>query len=339
MTDTVDRTGSPADADALRIATIGTGVITRGFARAVTISGRARIVLAHSRDAQRAAQFAAEIGADAGESDLAAILTDDGVDAVYVASPNGVHAEQVRAALTAGKHVLCEKPLVLHAAEAEELFALADATGVLLVEAMRSAYDPGMQLIRDLLPQLGRVRRAGLRYTQRSSRYDRVLAGERVAVFDLAVGGGALNDLGVYTVHPLVDLFGEPQQVVGAPVLVGPDAEGAGLIVATYDGFVADLSYSKITASDLPSEIQGEKGTMTFDHIAMPRRIVVTPVGGEPVEHLIDGPLDDPQRGTDGNLSYEIDAFADAVAAGVEPAGSRERSLAAARVIDAARGA
>lgn len=323
----------------LRFATIGTSVITENFAAATKRSGRARIVVAHSRTPERATEFAAKIGADRGESDLAAILADPEVDAVYVASPNGVHGGQIRQALEAGKHVLGEKPLVLSAPEADELYALAQERGVVLMEAMRSAFDPGMALVRELLPQLGRLRRASLRYIQRSSRYDKVLAGERVTVFDTGVGGGALYDLGVYTINPLVDLFGEPDTVVGAPVLIDTGADGAGLIVAGYDGFVVDLSYSKITASSLPSEVQGEAATMTFDHVAQPRRITITPVGGEPVEHAVDAPLDDEARGYDGNLAYEVVAFADHVEAGRWPERETHRSLAAARVLDRARGA
>ncbi len=330
--------GEMGATDEVRFATIGTGVITRTFAAALAISGRGRIVAAHSRTPERAEEFAREIGADAGESDLAVILADDRVEAVYVASPNAVHAGQVRQALEAGKHVLCEKPMVLTAPEAVELFALAGERGLVLLEAMRSAFDPGMALVRQLLPTLGRPRRASLRFDQRSSRYDAVLRGEHVGVFDTAHGGGALYDLGVYVISPLVDLFGEPDRVVGAPVLIDNGSDGAGVILATYPGFVADLSYSKITGTALPSEIAGERGTLTLDHIAQPRRIVVRPLGGEPVEHVVPGPLDDVPRGTDGNLAYEIEAFADYVRSGRRPDAQAQRTLAAARVLDAARG-
>lgn len=323
----------------LRFATIGTGVITANFARAVTASRRARIVVAHSRTPQRAGEFAGRIGANRGESDLAAILADPGVDAVYVASPNAVHAGQVRQAIQAGKHVLCEKPMVLSAPEAAELLAVAQERGVVLMEAMRSAFDPGMALIRAQLPALGPLRRASLRYIQRSSRYDRVLAGEHVAVFDTANGGGALYDLGVYCISACVDLFGAPEAVVGFPVIIDTGADGAGLVVATYEGFVADLSYSKITASALPSQIQGERATMTIDHIAQPRHIVVEPLHAEAVEHRLPADLDDPTLGVDGNLVYEIIAFADHVDAGRWPERESARTLTAARVLDRARGA
>lgn len=320
----------------VRFATIGTSVITRNFAAATRLSGRATITVAHSRDRLRAQQFAAEIGAGRGESDLEAVLSADDVDAVYVASPNAAHAEHARAALAAGKHVLCEKPLVFTAAQAQELFDLARDRGVVLLEAMRSAFDPGMAAIRELLPTLGPVRLANLRYVQRSSRYERVLAGERVNIFDPAVGGGALFDLGVYVASPCVDLFGEPQTVTSAPIELPTGADGAGVIVAGYPGLVATLTYSKITASALPSEIQGEAATLVIDHISRPRRLRVEPLGSEPVEHVVDGTLDAGED-VDGNLAYEVVAFADLVESGQWPEGPTARSLGAARLIDAAR--
>lgn len=317
----------------MRFATIGTSTITTEFARAARATDGVELAVAFSRDADRADRFAREIGAGRGESDLDALLSvsgEAGVDAVYIASPNAAHADQVRRCLAAGKHVLCEKPLTLTASEAAELFALAQERGLVLLEAMRSAFDPGMARIRELLPQLGTVRRVSFAYCQRSSRYDRVLAGEPVNIFDPALGGGALLDLGVYCVHPMVDLFGEPRDVTCASVPLATGADGAGVLLATYPGLVADLSYSKITASSLPSQIQGEAATMLIDHIALPRRIVIEPVDGTPREIRIEGPAS--------NLGYEIAFFADCVRSGRWPQEATARSLAAARVIDRARG-
>ena len=100
-----------------------------------------------------------------------------------------------------------------------------------------------------------------------------MLAGERVNIFDPAMAGGALNDLGVYCAHALVNLFGEPERVVAALVPIASGADGAGAALAVYDGFVADLSWSKITDSALPSEIQGELGTLEIDAIDSARRL------------------------------------------------------------------
>ncbi|MGU7710165.1 Gfo/Idh/MocA family protein, partial [Escherichia coli] len=94
-----------------------------------------------------------------------------------------------------------------------------------------------------------------------SSRYSLVLAGERVNIFDPAMGGGALTDIGVYPVHAMVSLFGVPETVQGAAVTIATGAEGAGVILATYPGMVVDVEYSKITRSGYGSEIQGEDAT------------------------------------------------------------------------------
>ena len=316
----------------MRFATIGTSTITTEFARAAHAIDGVELSVALSRDAGRAGEFAREIGAARGGSDLDAILSatgEDAVDAVYVASPNAAHADQVRRCLDAGKHVLCEKPLTLTEAETAGLFAQAEEKGLVLLEGMRSAFDPGMARVRELLPELGTVRRVSFAYCQRSSRYDLVLAGEQVNIFDPALGGGALLDLGVYCVHPLVDLFGEPQTVTRAEVTLSTGADGAAVLLATYPGLVADLSASKITASSLPSQIQGEAATMLIDHIALPRRIVIEPIGGSPREILVEGPPN--------NLGYEIEFFVQCVRDGRAPREATQRSLAAARVIDRAR--
>lgn len=312
----------------IRMATIGTSTITETFLAAAR--GRVEVVAVHSRDASRGAALAARHGIPSSETDLDVLLARDDIDAVYVASPNSVHGAQVRQALEAGVHVLVEKPFVPTAAEASALLALAEESGLVLLEALRSAFDPGTAAVRDLLPALGEVRRVSFRYAQRSARYDKVLAGEHVAIFDPAMAGGALMDLGVYCVRPLVDLFGEPDHVVGAQARVASGADGATVVLATYPGMVADLSCSKITASSLPSEIQGELGTLTIDHVAAPRHLVLDLLDGTRREVHVDGA--DP----DNTLGYEIDRFATLVADGELPRAEGRSSVAALRVVEAA---
>jgi predicted dehydrogenase len=315
----------------IRFATIGTSWITTQFADAVSRVPGVELAVAYSRDAARAEAFAHQIGAASSSADLTGLLASDEVDAVYVASPNSVHAEQALAAVRSGKHVLVEKPATLTSAAFAELVAAAQASGVVLLEAIRSAYDPGTGRVRELLDSLGTIRRVSLRYSQRSSRYDLVLAGERVNIFDPALGGGALNDLGIYCVHALVCWFGEPQRVQAASVPLPTGADGAGAALAVYDGFVADLSWSKITASDLPSEVQGELGTLVIDHVPAPRSLVVTRLDGGREEEAIDVPAFD--------LRYEVERFVRLCSGEGDPAPDQQRTLAALRTLDAIRAA
>ena len=317
----------------IRVATIGTSMITRRFAAAVRQVDGIELACVYSRDPGRAAEVARELGAPATESDLERLLASPGIDAVYVASPNVVHHRQALAAIAAGKHVLVEKPATTSAAQTAELVAAARTAGVVFLEAIRSLYDPGYSLIRELLPRLGQVRRVTLRFHQRSPRYDRVLAGEPVNVFDPAMGGGALYDLGVYCTQSLVHLFGEPERILAALVPVASGADGAGAALAVYPGFVADLSFSKITTSALPSAIEGELGTLLIDHVDDPRRLTLLSLDRSEEEFTVT------KRGDDqlANMADCVERFVAACTGRAEVAQEQERSIAAARVLDSIR--
>lgn len=315
----------------IRIATIGTSSITDQFVAALPDVPGIELAGVFSRDGVRAAAVAKNWSAARSWSELDVMLSSSDVDAVYVASPNSVHHAQCRAALAAGKHVLVEKPAVVTSAEFEDLLGLARDSGVILFEGMRSAYDPGMDLVRHLLPQLGTIRRVSFEYCQRSARYDQVLAGRPVNIFDPAMAGGALNDLGVYCVSALVDLFGEPDAVAGADVTIASGVDGAGIALARYAGFVADLAYSKITASDRPSQIEGELGTLTIDKIAEPSRVVVR-LGASPAqEQVVEKPA--------GTLPFEIERFVRLVSGDADPGPDQQRTLKTLRTMEAIRAA
>ena len=295
----------------IRVATIGTSRITAAFAEAVAAVDGIRIDAVYSRDPARAAEWAARHGAPRGTDSLDEIFGSTWIDAIYIASPNSVHAEQVASAIDAGKHVLVEKPAVLRAAEWRDLVGLARRAGVVLLEAMRTAYDPGTSIVRSLLPELGVLRAASFRYQKRSSRYDQVLAGERVNMFDPELGGGALADLGVYCLHSMVSLFGAPDRITAAAVQVASGVDGAGSITAEYPGMLVDLAYSKITSTELPSEVQGEDGTMIIDQIASPRVVELARRDGEVLRQVVDG--------APNQLDGEIKRFVQLVSSGADP--------------------
>lgn len=313
----------------LRIATIGGGPIVRQLVAAVADTPGIGLAGTYSRDPERAAALAAEFGATASWSSLDELLADDAVDAVYVASPNSVHYSQALAGVEAGKHVLVEKPAVTTAVEFSALLEASARTGAVVFEGMRNAYDPGTARVRELLGELGPIRRVSFAYCQRSARYDQVLAGEQVNIFDPGLAGGALFDLGVYCISALVDLFGPPDRVLAMPVPIRSGVDGAGVALAGYPGFVADLSYSKITASNRPSEIQGEAATLLIDHIAAPRHLELRTTAGEVRRYDLDLPSFD--------LSYEVARFIEVVAGKAKPEPDHTRTLETLRFIDAVR--
>ena len=160
--------------------------------------------------------------------------------------------------------------------QVQKMFEAAEKNNVLLMEAMRPVHDPGYEVIRKNISKLGQIRRAHFQYSQYSSRYDTFLLGEHHNIFDVNFAAGALTDIGVYCVHPLIGLFGTPNKVQASSILLRGGIDGIGTILAEYDDMIAEILYSKITASNIPSEIQGEKGTMKITSISIPHDISIT---------------------------------------------------------------
>jgi scyllo-inositol 2-dehydrogenase (NADP+) len=313
----------------IRLGTIGTSWITGSLAEAVGMAEGIAVTAVYSRDAGRGRAFADTVGATRVFTDLDDLCASPEIDAVYVASPNSAHEAQALAAIRAGKHVLVEKPAVTTAEAWEGLRREARDVRVVLLEALRTEYDPGLDAIRELVTSIGTIRRVQLSYQKRSSRYDQVLAGERVNIFDPAVAGGALMDLGVYCIHALVNLFGEPQTVQAASVPVASGADGAGSALCTYAGFVAEVLYSKITTSTLPSEIQGELGTLLIDDIAAPTSLTVQRLDGSSVTRVLPA-----RRHT---LVDEVERFATLVETSGDASRDQDVTAATLRMMDAIR--
>lgn len=315
----------------LRFGIIGSNFITDQFIAAAREAEGAVISALYSRTAERAAEFAAKHGIPLTFTDIGEMLASGEVDAVYIASPTSFHAEQALQCMRAGKHVLCEKPAASNARELQRMVETAKEHGVVLMEAMKSSFMPGFQAIRELLPSLGAIRRYSASYCQYSSRYDAFRAGEVLNAFKPEFSNGALMDLGVYCVYPLILLFGAPERIAASGTMLSSGVDGQGSIIAGYKGMEAVIAYSKISNSSQPAEIQGEEGTMTIDAINLPRKITVRYRDGRAED------IDAPERGL--VMSYEVQAFLDLVRSGQSesPLNSHANSLAVMNVLDEAR--
>ena len=267
----------------LRIATIGTSPITDNLIEVLNASNEARFVGTLSRNAERAAAFTRDHGGDTSFTRLEDLAASSDVDAVYIGSPNGLHAVQALELIAAGKHVLVEKPFAANKKTAQQVFDAAARAGVVAMEAMRPLHDPAFCQVRDAIGTLGRVRRASIRFGKYSSRYDEVLAGRRTNIFDCAMASGALMDIGIYVVEPMVALFGAPDDVVSGVVLLDEETraitdgaiDGAGTAIARYPDKMVELAWSKITNDDLPVQIESEQATLELDSISIPTHMTI----------------------------------------------------------------
>jgi predicted dehydrogenase len=208
--------------------------------------------------------MADQFGIQKVHTDFEAMLADPEIDMVYVASPNCFHYSQTKAALLAGKHVLCEKPFSPTVAEADELIALAKEKGLFLFEAITTAHHPHYALVKENLPRLGAIKVVSGMFCQYSSRYPALLAGKASPVLDHAYAGGALMDINLYNIHFVVGLFGAPKSVQYYPNRHETGVDTSGLLIMEYPGFVCQCVGAKDCAAQNGVQLIGEDGHMVI---------------------------------------------------------------------------
>lgn len=183
----------------LRMGIIGTGRIASRFVpEAKQVSGL-NVQCVYNPNLDSASKFAATWDVEM-ISDLDEMF--GSIDAVYIASPHETHYEYTKASLEHGLHVLCEKPLTLNKAQAEELFAIARERNLVLMEAVKTAYCPGFNQMLGIARSgvIGNIRDIDACFTKLESPESRELTNLQY--------GGSFTELGSYTVLPIIKLFG-----------------------------------------------------------------------------------------------------------------------------------
>ena len=254
----------------VRFGVVGTNFITDWVIEGAKEDPRFELAAVYSRTRERGEEFAAKHNIPHIFTSLEDMAASDKVDAIYIASPNALHAEQSILCMSHGKHVLCEKPLASNAREAREMVETARQRGVTLMEAMKSTLSPNFLAVKDNLYRIGTPRRYFASFCQYSSRYDKFKEGIVLNAFRPELSNGALMDIGVYTLYPLVVLFGAPKTINAQGIVLASGADGQGAVNMQYEGMNATILYSKIANSLLPAEIEGEDGNITIDRIQTP---------------------------------------------------------------------
>ena len=265
----------------VRFGIIGTNFITDWILEAAREELRFEATAVCSRSRETGQAFALKHGIPHLFTSPEEMAASSLIDAVYIAVPNSLHAALSILFMQQGKHVLCEKPLASNAKEAREMIRVARQNGVTLMEAMKSTLTPNFRQLRRHLAEAGCLRRSFASYCQYSSRYDKLKAGIVLNAFNPELSNGAMMDLGVYTVYPLVVLFGRPKRISATGLKLSTGVDGQGAVNFEYENLNATVLYSKIADSFLPAEIQGEKGTFILDRIQTIREVKFIPKGGQ----------------------------------------------------------
>ncbi len=251
----------------VRFGVIGTNFITDWVITGARQDKRFELTAVYSRTQETANAFAIKHNIPHTFTSLEEMAKSPLIDAVYIASPNFLHAEHSILYMTHGKHVLCEKPLASNAREVREMIEVARQSNVTFMEAMKPTLTPNFQTVCQNLKRIGTIRRYFSSYCQYSSRYDKYKEGVILNAFKPEMSNGAIMDIGIYTIYPMVVLFGAPLKIEASGVILSSGADGQGAINFQYNGMNATVLYSKIADSVLPTEIQGEEGNIMLDKI------------------------------------------------------------------------
>lgn len=251
----------------VKFGVVGTGKITEWVIAGAKADARFELAAVCSRTEQRAKEFAELYKISRCYTSVGDIATDKDIEAIYIATPNSTHSAIAIECMSKGKHVLCEKPLASNAREAREMVKCAQENKVLLMEAMIATLNPNFQLLRHYMPRIGTIRRYFASYCQYSSRYDKLKEGIMMNAWKPELSNGAIMDIGIYTIYPMVALFGPPKEVSASGILLPTGVDAQGSATFKYDKLNANVIYSKIANSYLPSEIEGEAGNLVMDKI------------------------------------------------------------------------
>jgi predicted dehydrogenase len=293
----------------LRIGVLGAARIAP-LALVNPAKGNSEVVVAAvaARDASRARAFAAKHGIARVHDDYDKLIADPDLDAVYNPLPNGLHGRWTRAALAAGKHVLCEKPFTANAAEASEVADLAANSNRVVMEAFHYRYHPLALRVEEIIAsgELGKLERVEAAMCFPLPKFSDIR-------YNYSLAGGATMDAGCYAVHMVRTFGGETPEVVSAHAkLRDPQVDRAMTAELRFAGGHTGRVRCSMWSShllQLSAHVVGDRGELRVLNPVLPQlfhRLSVRSADGKRVERF----------GRRASYAYQLDAFAAAVLRG-----------------------
>lgn len=261
-----------------------------------------------ARDGSRARAFAAKNGIERVLDSYQAMIADPDLDAIYNPLPNGLHGKWTRAAIDAGKHVLCEKPFAANAAEAREIAALAARSDRVVMEAFHYRYHPLALRTEQIIASgaLGKLKRVEAALCFPLPKFSDIR-------YNYALAGGALMDAGCYAVHMARTFGGSTPEVTWAQAkLRDPQIDRAMTAELQFpEGHTGQIRCSMWSARllEISARVIGERGELRLFNPVLPHfvhRLTVRSADGKRVERFSRRP----------SYAYQLDAFAAAVRRG-----------------------
>lgn len=280
-----------------------------------------------ARDGGRGRAFARKHGIGRVHDGYDELIADPDIDAVYNPLPNNLHGRWTRAALAAGKHVLCEKPFTANAAEAREIAEVAAATDRVVMEAFHYRYHPMTLRIEEIIAsgELGTLRRVDAALSFPLPRFSDIR-------YDFSLAGGALMDAGCYAVHMARTFGGATPEVVSAQAkLRDPQIDRAMTAQLRFPaGHTGSVRCSLWSTNllQVSARVIGDRGELRALNPLMPQylhRLRVHSQHGKRVERFTHR----------ASYAFQLDAFADAVLRGAPVRTTPQDAIENMTVIDA----
>ena len=266
----------------IRWGILGPGGIAHKFATGLKAIPDSEIVAVGSRDRQRANAFADTFNVLHRHGSYVELANDPEVDVIYVATPHPFHKECAMLCLEAGKAVLCEKPFTVDAEQAEALIASARTSKQFLMEAMWTRFIPVIAKVREWLVD-GAIGEPCMLTADFGNHVELSVENLAGRLFRPELAGGALLDIGVYTVSLASMVFGTPTKITGLAHIGETGVDERAAILLGYDtGQIANLSCALTTRTSHEARIFGTKGAIHIPNFSRATSATLEVIGKEP---------------------------------------------------------
>lgn len=241
---------------------IGTGGIANAFANDINLLDGHKISAVLSRSKNTAQKFAAQLENCKSFVDIKSFVSNNDIDAIYIATPNTYHAEQTIISLKAKKPVLCEKPFAMNAQEVLDMIETSKTYDTTLLEGMWTRYLPHINTIKNIIKdgKIGKIESIFACHGQnlRHSNNPRL--------WTKKLGGGALLDLGIYVVSFAHMILGKPKEIIATSTFTDRKVDGKTSMIFKYENdIIANLSCSMFDTQPNRAIISGDKGLIEID--------------------------------------------------------------------------
>ena len=249
----------------INVGIIGSGFIVPEFIKATTLVKGFKYVGIASPVEEQLKNLKEKYGIGYYSLNNDDVLSDPKIDVIYVAVPNGLHYEIAKKALQNNKHVIVEKPFVPYYKQAKELIDLAKKKKKIIFDAVTLVHMNNFKKMKELVKDLGEIKMVDINFSQYSSRYNKLKEGIVLPAFDYKMAGGAMMDLGIYSINYVVGIFGEPKNVYYFPNIT-KKIDTSGTLVLDYGSFKATCVTCKDCKAPLSTTIQGDKACIRSDY-------------------------------------------------------------------------